>query len=140
VALAGRAGIGLAGSRQLTSAMHVLLLPERLYGARLLATLDRLRADPAVGFAAIDARRDAQTLPNEPLFLPTPTANPPASGQWYLQAPSSTPMTVAGVSTTDLAATDAVSAWNLTTRSTGIVIADLDHGGGARKLPDRRLR
>jgi serine protease len=127
-ALAGRAGVGIAGSRQLTPAMHLLLLPQRLYGAAIIATLDRLRADPAVAFAAIDARRYAEAIPNDPLFLPTPDANPPASGQWYLQAPSSTPITVAGLSTTDQSATDAVSAWNLTTGSTGIVIADVDTG------------
>jgi serine protease len=127
-ALAARAGVRIAGSRQLTPAMHVLRLPQRLYGAAVLAALERLRADPAVGFAAIDERRYPEALPNDPLFVPTPDANPPASGQWYLKTPSSTPISVGGVSTTDLAATDAVSAWNLTTGSNGIVIADVDTG------------
>jgi serine protease len=62
------------------------------------------------------------------LFVPTPNASPPASGQWYLQTPSSTPVMLEGNSTVDLAATDAVSAWNITTGSTGIVIADIDTG------------
>ena len=38
------------------------------------------------------------------------------------------PATVEGVATTDASATDAVSAWGITTGSAGIVIADVDTG------------
>src|SRR6202040_1090545 len=66
-----------------------------------------------------DQRRYAHaTTPNDPLFLPS--AN--ATGQWYMQTPSTlTP-------TSDAAATDAVSAWDITTGSSGTVIADVDNG------------
>ncbi len=132
-ALARRSGIAVARSRQLTPSMHVLFLPKTLYGADVAATLARLRADPAVEFADVDARRYAlaggSMLPNDPLFVPTPLASPPASGQWYLQTPSATVLTLENGNTTqDLAATDAVSAWTITTGSTGVVIADVDTG------------
>jgi serine protease len=128
LALTGRVHLALARSRQLTPSMHVLFLPKTLYGGDVLAALASLRADAAVQFADVDARREALSLPNDPLFVPTPNASPPASGQWYLQTPSSTPVMLEGNSTVDLAATDAVSAWNITTGSTGIVIADIDTG------------
>jgi serine protease len=128
MALGQRVGLGIAKSRQFTPSMHVLLLPKTLYGADVAAALAKLRADPAVQFAAVDQRRYALStpnLPNDPLFVPTPGV---ASGQWYMNTPSSTPVTVEGVQTTDYSATDAVSAWGITTGSTGIVIADVDTG------------
>jgi serine protease len=127
-ALRQRARIPLAGSRQLTPSMHLLLLPRMLYGDAVETLLDRLRADAAVQFADVDARRYALSIPNDPLFQPTPAAVPPASGQWYLRTPTATPIVLAGNSTVDLAATDAVSAWNITTGSSGIVVAEVDTG------------
>ncbi len=127
-ALAQRTGVALQNSRQITPSMHVLLLPRMLYGADVEATLARLRADPAVAFADVDARRYALSVPNDPLYPPTPTAADPASGQWYLNTPSSNPITLESNSTFDLSATDAISAWNITTGSTGVVIADVDTG------------
>lgn len=118
VTLTERAGVAMLGSRQFAPNMHVLFLQKTLYGAAVEATLDRLRADPAVAFADVDERRYAHALPNDPLFVPSATA----SGQWFMQTPSTlTP-------TSDAAATDAVSAWNLTQGSTGTVIADVDSG------------
>jgi serine protease len=127
-ALAQRTGIALRSSRQITPSMHVLLLPRMLYGADVAATLARLRADPAVAFADVDARRYPLLVPNDPLFQPTPDAAEPASGQWYLNTPSSTTLMLEGNATVDLSATDAVTAWNTTTGSTGVVIADVDTG------------
>ncbi len=122
-ALAQRLGLKLAESRQFTPSMHVLLLPKTLYGADVLSLLDKLRADPAVQFATVDGRRYPQLIPTNPLYLPTPGT---ASGQWYMNTPG--PETVEGVATTDASATDAISAWNITTGSPGIVIADVDTG------------
>ena len=117
-ALSVRTGVALARSRQLTPSMHVLILDKPLYGAEVNAALAQLRADPAVAFADVDERRYAHALPNDPLFFPTATA----SGQWYMQTPSTiTP-------TSDAAATDAISAWAITTGSSGTVIADVDTG------------
>jgi serine protease len=133
-----RTGVALSGSRQLSPSMHVLFLPAMLYGSELDTALQQLRADSSVEFADVDQRRYPHAIPNDPLFV----ASPGASGQWYMQTPSTlTP-------TSDAAATDAVSAWNITTGSSGTVIADVDTGvrfdhpdlgragfGGGRLLP-----
>ena len=143
--LADRVGLKVAASRQFTPSMHVVFLPQTLYGSAVASALATLRADPAVKFADVDEMRYPATVPDDPLFAPTTGAN----GQWYLNTPSSTPVTVAGVQTTDRSATDAVSAWGITTGSSGIVIADVDTGvrfdhpdllragltGGGRLLP-----
>jgi serine protease len=116
--LSQRTGVAVSRSRQLTPSMHVMFLQNTVYGADVEAVLRQLRADPSVAFADVDQRRYAHAMPNDPLFVPTATA----SGQWYMQTPSSlTP-------TSDAAATDAVSAWNITTGSSGTVIADIDSG------------
>lgn len=116
-----RTGIALPASRQISPSMHVVFLPSTLYGAELAATLQQLRADPNVEFAEADQRRYAHAVtlpPNDPLFMPTPGA----SGQWYMMTPST------ATPTSDAAATDAISAWSITTGSTGTVIADVDTG------------
>ncbi len=125
LALARRAQVPVIGSRQFTPSMHVLLLPRTLYGADVEAALEKLRADPAVQFAEVDQTRHTHGVPpNDPLFVPTPGAN----GQWYMHTPNSAPVVLEGNTTEDLAATDAVSAWGITTGSSGLVIADVDSG------------
>jgi serine protease len=114
--LASRIGLPMAKSRQLTPSMHVIFLKKTLYGTDVQTALNKLRADSAVKFADVDQRRYALSIPNDPLLVATSGA----TGQWYLQTPSST--------TGDLSATDAVSAWSITTGSTGTVIADIDTG------------
>jgi serine protease len=116
--LAQRSGVAVISSRQLTPGMHVLFLPATLYGAEVASTLQQLRADPDVEFADVDQRRYPHAIPNDPLFIATPGA----TGQWYLQTPSTL------TATSDAAATDAVSAWDITTGSSGTVIADVDTG------------
>jgi serine protease len=91
-----------------------------------------LRHDPAVEFAEVDQRRYAHALPpDDPLFsapLDAATTNTSMrSGQWFMQTPSAT-VVVNGTPTLDLSATDAISAWAITTGSTGTVIADVDTG------------
>ena len=126
---AGRAGVAIVRSRQITPSMHVLFLPKTLYGAAVEAALAKLRADPAVQFAVVDRRRlPLAVMPDDPLFLPNTSSSGPASGQWYMGTPSSTVITLEGNATMDLSATDAVSAWGITTGSPGIVIADVDTG------------
>jgi serine protease len=122
--LARRTGLAMAGSRQITPSTHVLFLQKTLYGADVDAALKKLRADPAVLFADVDQRRYPHALPDDPSFLPTADA----SGQWYMQTPSATAVTLDGIPTMDLSATDAVSAWAITTGSSGTVIADVDSG------------
>jgi serine protease len=113
-----RTGVAASRSRQLTPSMHVVFLQKTLYGADVDAVLRQLRADPSVEFADVDERRYPHALPNDPLFFPTATA----SGQWYMQKPST------ATPTSDAAATDAVSAWDITKGSSGTVIADVDSG------------
>jgi serine protease len=128
-ALIARVGLPVAKWRQFTPSMHVLFLPKTLYGADVDAALAKLRADPAVKFADVDEIRHALAVtPDDPLFAASPLASPPASGQWYLNAPSATPVVVEGNTTEDLSATDAVDAWGITNGSPGIVIADVDTG------------
>jgi serine protease len=117
-ALAQRVHLPMRNSRQLTPSMHVMVLDKALYGSAVAAALQVLRADPAVAFADVDQRRYPQALPNDPLF--EVSAN--ARGQWYMMTPSF------ATDTSDAAATDAVSAWNLATGNSGIVIADIDTG------------
>jgi serine protease len=120
--VARRAGLAIAISRQITPLMHVLYLPRSVYGAGVEATLATLRRDPAVKFADVDQRRYARAVvpktPNDPLFQPSSGA----TGQWFMLTPTTTS------ATSDWSATDAVSAWGITTGSTGIVIADVDTG------------
>jgi serine protease len=114
--LVARVGLAMTKSRQLTPSMHVIFLKQTLYGVDVETALTNLRADPSVQFADVDQRRYALSLPDDPLFMPTTGA----SGQWYMQTPNQT--------TGDLAATDAVSAWAITTGNTSTVIADVDTG------------
>jgi serine protease len=123
--LAQRTRLPMLRSRQVTPSMHVLFLQKPLYGADVNKTLKALRADPAVQFAEIDQRRYPHALPDDPLFVPTPGA----TGQWYMMTPSAKVVMPDGVTPTqDLSATDAVSAWAITTGSSGTVIADVDTG------------
>ncbi len=131
--LAQRTGLAMARSRQMTPSMHVMFLRKTLYGAEVIAALKKLRSDPAVQFADVDERRYAHSLPpDDPLFsAPADVATTNTSmrsGQWFMQTPSAATILVNGVATQDLSATDAISAWAITTGSTGTVIADVDTG------------
>jgi serine protease len=131
--LAQRTGLAMARSRQMTPSMHVVFLRNTLYGADVIAVLKKLRSDPAVQFADVDQRRYAHSLPpDDPLFSPpadvATTNTGMRSGQWFMQTPSAATIMVSGVATQDLSATDAISAWAITTGSTGTVIADVDTG------------
>jgi serine protease len=101
-ALAAHAGFEVSATRHIVAGLHLL---EVRGGGALASTLARLRADPRVEYAEPDERRHVLATPNDTLF----------SGQWYLQ-------------NTQLAAVDAVDAWDLTTGSAGVVVADLDTG------------
>ncbi len=83
----------------------VLKLDRRLDSGELAETLSQLNADPAVEFAAPDLRRQAHALANDALV----------SSQWYLLD-------------SEISALRADAAWNITTGSTGTVVAVLDTG------------
>jgi serine protease len=104
-ALATRTRLNVKAIRHISSGMHVMHVESQIGGETLEQTLANLRADPTVEYAEADQRRYAHATPNDPLF----------TGQWYMQ--SAQP-----------AAVDAASAWDMTTGSSGIIIAELDTG------------
>jgi len=106
-ALSARSGITFKQSRRLGPVLQVLEIAAPATSANMDANLAILRADPDVEFAEPDLRRFPHALPNDPLF----------AGQWYLQNSAVTPSAV-----------DAVNAWDLTTGSSGVIVADLDTG------------
>ena len=107
VALAGRTGVALRQTRRIQSNLRVLEVGTLAAPGSVAAALERLRADPDVQYAELDRRRHAHALPDDTLF----------PGQWTLQNALSTPSAV-----------DAVSAWDISTGSSGVVIAVLDTG------------
>lgn len=114
-ALAARRQLALRSYRTLMPRLHVLSIASLATGDSLPAAIARLRADPAVEYAEPDERRHPLALPNDPLFA----ASANSSGQWYLQSP---------LATGAPSAIDAVDAWNISTGSSGVVIADVDTG------------
>jgi serine protease len=104
--IAARSGLRLIEHRPITELMHAVHVAP---GAAepLAATLARLRADPDVEYAVADERRYVHNLPNDPLY----------AQQWYLQTAAATPSAI-----------DAQDAWNTTTGSASLVIADVDTG------------
>jgi serine protease len=103
-ALAARHGLTLRESRPIVSGMHLMrVVPQRARQPE--QTLARLRADPEVEYAEPDQRRYPLAAPDDTLF----------AQQWYEQD-------------VEPSAVDAISAWDVTTGSPGLVIADLDTG------------
>ena len=114
VSLTQRVGLHLNQSRHIFSGLHVMRVNPATAGESIETTLQRLRADPEVEYAERDQRRFPHAVPSDPLY-PIIAGQ---SGQWYLQPPAmNTPSAI-----------DAETAWNTTTGSSGIVIADLDTG------------
>ncbi|MBV8876211.1 MAG: S8 family serine peptidase [Gammaproteobacteria bacterium] len=103
-ALAARHGLAPTEARHIAAGLHLLRI-EAPAGRSTTQTLAALRGDPQVAYADIDQRRHALRTPDDSDF----------TQQWYLQ--NSQP-----------AALNAVGAWDVTTGSLGVVIADLDTG------------
>lgn len=106
-ALATRTRLTFKGSREIALGLQVMEFTPATSGESLAVSLARLRADPAVQYAEVDARRYAHAIPSDPLFV----------GQWYLQNAANTPSAV-----------NAQAAWDIVNGSPGVVIADLDTG------------
>ena len=105
-ALIARTGLTLLDHRPITELMHAVRVQPPA-GETAGATLARLRADPQVEYAVPDEQRYIHSVPSDPLF----------AQQWYLQVAAATPSAI-----------DAQDAWNTTTGSASLVIADIDTG------------
>jgi serine protease len=104
VALAKRTGLALTLRREISA--RLVASSVDLGDVGVSQALDRLRADPAVEYVAIDRRRFAHaTNPSDTLF----------ANQWYLK-------------NTEVSAVNAIDAWDTERGSTGVVIAVLDTG------------
>ncbi|HSW04727.1 S8 family peptidase [Aquabacterium sp.] len=113
-ALARRLGLGLRDGRVIDAHSQVLFGTQGQRSADLAA---RLAADADVEYAVPDRRRRALGAPADPLFAAN-AAISPAAGQWYLRAPDAT----------FVSAINATAAWNVSTGSASIVVADIDTG------------
>ena len=99
----------------------------RAEGVDAVTLARRLAADPDVAYAQPNGRKRLVAAPNDPLYPTSSTErrsngsalqDGPASGQWYLRAPT------AGVRS----AVDIEAAWARTRGSAGVVVAVLDTG------------
>jgi serine protease len=106
---AARAGLKLREWRRVGAGtrLNALRVEPQSPGEPIETQLERLRADPSVEYAEVDRRRYISALPNDPLY----------TGQWYLQSRSDAPSAV-----------DAEHAWDVTTGTTGLVVAVIDTG------------
>lgn len=123
--LASRTKVSIRQSRAISQDMRVMQWEPATAGEDPQAALDRIRADESVEFAVPDGHRYAHAIPTDNGF----------PNQWYLQGAQP-------------AAVNAVTAWDTTTGSNGVVIAvldtgirfghtDLRNGTGNRLLPGR---
>lgn len=122
--LAARSAVTLQYSHSIAPDTHVVQLPSPLSGDLLDVALASLRADSEVSYVEPNRRKRAHAVPNDPLFPPSNGGPgiPGNTGQWYLNSVVTTPV---GPTT---AATSMVGAWDVTTGSTGLVIAVVDTG------------
>ncbi len=120
-ALSARLGLSLTDGRAIGARVQVL--KARGLSSRELA--DRLAAQSDVEYAVVDGRVRALAVPNDPLYPGGQTSATPASGQWYLRAPTSSTIVDA---TSVVASINAPAAWDLTTGSASVVVAVLDTG------------
>jgi len=114
-ALSTRLGYSLSDGRAIGERTQVVR-GSGLSSAELAA---QLSAQPDVEYAEVDGRKQALAVTiNDPLYLNAAGTQSPASGQWYLQEPTSTLV----------AAINAPGAWAITTGKRSLVVADLDTG------------
>lgn len=104
--LAAKHGIAVRSSRPLAARWHLVEI-DPAAGETAAAELARMRSDPSVEYAEPDMRRYPHAVPDDLLY----------PGQWYLQGPSAAPSAI-----------DAEAAWDISTGSAGVVVADIDTG------------
>ncbi len=112
-ALSARLGMALRDGRELGARSQLVFAS----GTSSAALAARLAAQPDVEYAVVDGRQRALAAPNDPLY-PAGQTTTPVVGQWYLRAPDAT----------IVSAINAVSAWDVTTGHSSVVVAVLDTG------------
>lgn len=99
------AGMSMRKLRSLTSDTDLMQMPQKLSGAALNETIQRLESDPSVEYASPNLRRRTHATTSDPLL----------TNQWYLLSDQP-------------AATSTTTAWDTTQGSSSIVVAVLDTG------------
>lgn len=112
-ALSTRLGMALRDGRELGPRSQ-LVFASGMSSSALAATL---AAQSDVEYAVVDGRQRALAAPNDPLY-PAGLLTTPVAGQWYLRTPDAT----------IVSAINAVSAWDVTTGHSSVVVAVLDTG------------
>jgi serine protease len=112
--LSQRLGIALRDGHMIAPRTQVLHAND-MSSAALVA---RLQADPDVEYAEVDERMRITAVPNDFLYGNQVGLVTPAAGQWYMRPP--TAQFVSSI--------NAEAAWDTTTGSPAIVVADLDTG------------
>jgi len=119
--LSSRLGLSLRDGRML--GLRTQVLKGDGLSSRDLA--ERLAGQADVEYAVVDGRMRALAAPNDPLYAAGQIGTVPASGQWYLRAPTSATITNTN---SVVAAIDAEAAWGVTNGSSSVVVAVIDTG------------
>jgi serine protease len=125
-ALGQRIGIALSAGRALSDRSHVVFA-SGMSSQQLAA---RIAAESDVEYAVADEKKHIVSAPNDSYYASGPavgaTSGGPAVGQWYLKPPG--PAGTGLVAGTAPSAINAEQAWDISTGSASIVVADLDTG------------